>query len=321
MGGVQLFSQLHSRTRAPNPHKPQPPAPPPEWETPRQVFARQASRDIQALPGLLLGAGRALVNLANLQTVRDALRFGASLGRVLADPDAEGSPLLRGRSLSWRFLVLDVVFADLRAASKAAGGSLNDAFLAALLGAFRIYHEDLGTPIAKMPVAIPISIRSRNDADGGNRFTGARLAAPVGIANPHDRIQAIGRLIRTARNEPALDGLGLFAPVLSRLPPAVVGLLAGGLTKSNDLQASNVPGVREDLYLAGAKIERSYGFGPLPGCASMITLVTHGDTCCVAANIDPAAITEPQHFARCLVEGFAEVLALHPGAAPPQLRG
>ncbi len=320
MGGVQLFSQLHSRTRAPNPSKPQPAAAPPEWETPRQVFARQASRDLQALPGLLLGAGRALVSLAHPQTMREALRFGASLGRVLADPDAEGSPLLRGRSLSWRFLALDVAFADLRAASKAAGGSLNDAFLAALLGAFRIYHQELGSPIERMPIAIPISLRNRDDAEGGNRFTGARVAAPVGIVNPRERIQAIGRLIRAARDEPALDGLGLFAPVLSRLPPAVVGLLAGGLTKSNDLQASNVPGIREDLYLAGARIERSYGFGPLPGCASMITLVTHGDMCCVAANVDPAAITEPQRFARCLEEGFAEVLALHPGAARPQLR-
>ena len=321
MGGVQLFSQLHSRTREPNPRKPQPAAPPPEWETPRGVFARQLSRDLQALPGLLCDVGRALATLARPQSMREALRFGASLGRVLSDPDAEGSPLLRGRSLSWRFLALDVAFADLRSAAKVAGGSLNDAFLAALLGAFRIYHDELGSPIEKMPIAIPISIRSEADAEGGNRFSGARVAAPVGIVDPRERIQVIGRLIRSARSEPAIDGLGLFAPALSRLPAPVIALLAGGLTKSNDLQASNVPGIREDLYLAGAKIERSYGFGPLPGCASMITLVTHGETCCIAANVDPAAITEPQRFARCLEEGFAEVLALHPGAARPLLRG
>jgi diacylglycerol O-acyltransferase / wax synthase len=320
MGGVQLLSKLHSRTREPNPRKPQPPAPPPEWETPQGVFARQASRDLRALPGLIRDAGRALVTLARPQTMREALRFGASLGRVLADPNAEASPLLRGRSLSWRFLALDVAFADLRGAARAAGGSLNDAFLAALLGAFRIYHDELGHPIERMPIAIPISIRADTDAEGGNRFAGARVAAPVGIADPRERIQAIGRLIRSVRSEPAMHGLGLLAPALSRLPPPLIGLLAGALTKSNDLQASNIPGIREDVYLAGAKIERSYGFGPLPGCASMITLVTHGDTCCIAANVDPAAITEPQRFARCLEEGFAEVLALHPEAGRPLLR-
>ena len=41
------------------------------------------------------------------------------------------------------------------------------------------------------------------------------------------------------------------------------------------------------VYVAS---ERMYGFGPLPGCATMITLVTHGSTCCVAANVDPAAV-------------------------------
>jgi WS/DGAT/MGAT family acyltransferase len=320
MGGVQLFSKLHSRTREPNPRKPQPPPPPPEWETPQGVFTRQARRDLRALPGLVRDAGRALVTLARPQTMRDALRFGASLGRVLADPDAEASPLLRRRSLSWRFLALDVAFADLRSAARAAGGSLNDAFLAALLGAFRIYHDELGHPIERMPIAIPISIRADTDAEGGNRFAGARVAAPVGIADPRERIQVIGRLIRSARSEPAMHGLGLLAPALARLPAPLIALLAGALTTSNDLQASNIPGIREDVYLAGAKIERSYGFGPLPGCASMITLVTHGDTCCIAANVDPAAVTEPQRFARCLEEGFAEVLALHPDAGRPLLR-
>ena len=44
--------------------------------------------------------------------------------RVLADPDAEGSPLLRDRSLSWHFLALDVAFADLRALGAARRGAI-----------------------------------------------------------------------------------------------------------------------------------------------------------------------------------------------------
>jgi diacylglycerol O-acyltransferase len=40
------------------------------------------------------------------------------------------------------------------------------------------------------------------------------------------------------------------------------------------------------------------------------TLISHGETCCVAVNVDPAAVTEPEGVARCLTEGFAEVLAL-----------
>jgi WS/DGAT/MGAT family acyltransferase len=322
MGGFQLFSKLYSPTREHNPDKPQPEAPPPEWISPTDLLVEQMSRDARAAPGdALKNAGGLLRALGRpRRTLRDASRFVTSLARVVAEPDAEGSPLLRKRSLSSHFLALDVNFSDLRAAAKQAGGTLNDAFLASLLGAFRLYHAKLGHPIEKMPMAIPISVRRDDDDEGGNKFAGARFAGPVGIADPRERIAAVGKLVRAAREEPAIDGMGLVAPALARLPGPLLGSLAGSLTKSNDLQASNVPGFRDELFIAGARIERVYGFGPLPGCATMITLVTHGDICCVAANVDPAAVTDPDLFGRCLEDGFSEVLALHEGAEPPLRR-
>jgi len=169
-------------------------------------------------------------------------------------------------------------------------------------------------------MAIPISVRRGDDDEGGNKFAAARFAGPVGVIDPRARIKAIGELVRSAREEPAIDGMALVAPALARLPGPLLGRLAGSLTKANDLQASNVPGFREELFIAGARIERLYGFGPLPGCATMITLVTHRDICCVAANVDRAAITDTGLFGECLEEGFAEVLALHEGAERPRRR-
>jgi hypothetical protein len=92
------------------------------------------------------------------------------------------------------------------------------------------------------------------------------------------------------------------------------------MTKGNDLQASNVPGLREDVYVAGAKVERLYGFGPLPGCAAMISFVSHGPVGCVGVNFDPAAFSEQELFVRSLLEGFGEVLSLHEGSAEPIAR-
>jgi hypothetical protein len=91
--------------------------------------------------------------------VREALEFTGSLQRVLGDPPAAPSPLLRGRSMSWRFHALDVIFDDLRAASKPYGCSVNDAFLAALMAAFRLYHAEQGCPVEAIPTSIPVSIR------------------------------------------------------------------------------------------------------------------------------------------------------------------
>jgi diacylglycerol O-acyltransferase len=321
MGGIQLLSMLHSRTREHNPNKPQRPEPAAEAPSAIGLLVGQAVRDARALPGLARGAAAILGRLARpQQATRDAVEYAASLRRVLADPDAPGSPLLAGRSRSWRYLALDVEFADLRAASKAAGATLNDAYLAALLGALRLYHEQLGVPVDAVPIAIPISVRREGHGAGGNQFTGARFAGPVAIADPVERMHAIGELVKKARAEPAINGVGLIAPALARLPRAAVSDFVGSLTATNDLQASNVPGIREEVYLAGAKIERMYGFGPLPGCACMITLVTHGSTCCVGVNVDPAAVTDVDRFAGCLRAGFEEVLALCDGARAVELR-
>jgi WS/DGAT/MGAT family acyltransferase len=318
IGGFQLFSKLHSRKREHNPSKPQPHEPEPEWKTPQDVLREQLSRDAQQLAGNLRNGAASVFSLLRhpVDTVTGAARFTSSLRRVLAE-SAGGSPLLQRRSLSWRFQAFDVSFPDLRAAAKAAHASLNDAFLAALLGAFRFYHAKFGQPIETMPIAIPISVRKPDDPEGGNKFTGARFAAPVGIADPAERMKRMGELVREARNEPALDGMSLVAPLLARLPAPLISQLGGSLTKSNDLQASNVPGFQEDLYMAGAKIERVYGLGPLPGCATMITLITHGSTACVGVNLDPAAVTDPELFAECILGGFAEVLALKPGSPAP----
>jgi WS/DGAT/MGAT family acyltransferase len=321
VGATQLLAMLHSRTREPNLDKPQPLAPPPDQTTQLQQVARQVSDDARSLGGLAGGVLRRAVALRRPdRAVGDAVKYGSSLRRVLGADAGPPSPLLTERSLSWRFQAMDVAFADLRAAGKAAGGSLNDAYMAALLGAFRRYHEELGCPIETMPVAMPISVRRADDQHGGNRFVAARFAGPVGVADPAKRIVAVSEIVKAARAEPAIEGLGIATPVLSRLPGMVISQLAGGMTMGNDLQASNVPGIREDSYLAGARIERAYPFAPLPGCAAMITLVSHRDQCCIGANIDPAAITDTDRFGRCLAEGFVEVLSLHPGSADPVRR-
>jgi WS/DGAT/MGAT family acyltransferase len=322
MGGFQLFSKLHSRSREHDPNKPQPDAPVPEWVSPTDLLMEQMTRDARSVAGDARKTAEAVFRAMSQpgKTMRDARRFLESLGRVVSEPDVEGSPLLYKRSLAWHFLALDVRFEDLRGAAKQAGGTINDAFLASLLGAFRMYHAKLGYSIKEMPMAIPISVRRSDDDEGGNKFAGARFAGPVGVADPSARIKAIGEIVRTAREEPAIDGMAIVAPALARLPGPLLGSLAGSLTKANDLQASNVPGFREELFIAGARIDRLYGFGPLPGCATMITLVTHRDMCCIAANVDRAAITDTELFGQCLEEGFAEVLALHEGAERPRRR-
>jgi WS/DGAT/MGAT family acyltransferase len=315
-GGVQMLSLLHSRKREPSPDKPMPDPPEPERATPLSVLAEQAAERARSAPRDAGAAARRAAALAGGALLRpgalagEGLRFGRSLTRVLAPPPAEPSPLLSGRSLSWRFGSLEVGLEELKAAARAADGSLNDAYIAALLGGFRRYHEHHDAELGELPMAMPISLRRGDHPMGGNRFAGARFAAPAGEPDPAERIRLIHDFVLTARAEPALDALALLAPAMNRMPTPLVSRWYLAQTTKLDLQASNVAGIPYTVYMAGAKIERLFPFGPLPGCAVMATLVSHDGTCCIGINCDPAAVTDPELFFECLQEGLDEVLAL-----------
>jgi hypothetical protein len=240
----------------------------------------------------------------------DALRFTRSLERVLTPPPCDPSPLLRGRSMAWRFGTLEVELDELKAAGKAGGGSVNDAYLAALLGGFRRYHEHFGVQLDELPIAIPISLRRGDHPMGGNRFAGARMAAPAGETDPAERIRLIREFVISARAEPAVDALELAAPLLATVPVPVLTRFYLSQSAGIDLQASNVAGLPWQAYLAGARIDRVYPFGPLPGCAVMVAMVSNMGTCCIGFNMDLAAVTEPDVFLQCQREALDEVVAL-----------
>lgn len=313
LGLIQLLQLTHGRSAAPAPTDPSPIPPPRAELTPTTLFTDRLPAMVgRSVSSAARGSMRAIgrVSADPLGTLVEAVRFGSSLQRVLAPPAVERSPVLRDGGIGYRMIAHDVPLERLKAAGKAAAGTVNDAFLAALLGAFRRVHEERGVHVERMPIAVPVSLRSDNDPLGGNRFAGARFPAPVGEPDPAVRIGAIRAAIAAARQEPAIGFLDLIAPVLGRLPRVVLTEIAGGMTTVSDLQASNLAGIGRTLYLAGARVLRVYPMGPRPGVAAMVTMLSYEGTCCVGANFDPAVIGDEKFFAGCLRDGFDEVLNL-----------
>jgi diacylglycerol O-acyltransferase len=317
LGLVQILGLLHSGVREHTEGKADPP--PTEATTPSrlELTASQAARSLVAAPPAVLGGLRTGAGVlgraagAPVATLADGWDVVWSAARAALPPTLAGSPALRDRSLNRVFEALDVDLATLRAAGRAAGGSLNDAYLAALLGGMRRYHVALGAPVpARIPMGMPVNTREPSDPVGGNHWAGTRFAVPLDDVDATTRIAQVREIVRAVTGERVVDALGLIAPLLAVLPAPLLARVQGGATSANDLQASNVRGMTRPSYLAGARIVRSYPFAPLPGGAAMIALTSHEDTCCVAATLDPAAITDPGLFRECLVAGFEEVLAL-----------
>lgn len=313
VGSVEMFANIYDLERDPGP-KDDAPLPIPEDLSSTDLMRQGIGNLPRSIVGGLLGAAGGAVGALG-RIVRDPVSavggvvdYARSGARVMG-PISEHSLLLRRRSLASRSEAIDIRFSDLHTATKTVGGSINDAYLAGLCGALRLYHEAMGLPVDTIPMAVPVNLRSEDDPAGGNRFAGVNLAAPVGIVDPAKRILKVRKQMTQKREERAIDMVGAIAPVLSLLPDSVLESVAGNVVAS-DVQASNVPVYPGDTFISGAKILRHYGLGPLPGVAMMVVLVSRAGYCTVTTRYDRASINDPELWARCLLAGFDEVLAL-----------
>jgi diacylglycerol O-acyltransferase len=239
-----------------------------------------------------------------------AINTARSIGRTIAPATSPMSPVMVDRGLGRRLDTFDVSMDDLRRVAKAAEGSLNDVFVAAVVGGVRRYHERHGSTPDALRMTLPINLRSGSDDAGGNRFAPARFPVPTAIDDPRERVAEIRRLVKEWRAEPALQMTSTLAGVLNRLPTATTTALFGGMLKCCDFVTSNVPGAPVPVYSAGAKVERLYAFGPPSGAAFNVTLISHCDTCCIGIVIDTTAVPDPDVLVESLRGGFDEMVAL-----------
>lgn len=310
-GSVQLLGDLHTRPAGAAAGGPRAgsgaTATPGGWG----VATGQAVARVKGLPGFASKVAAAAVG-----AVRDpgeAAAFVKSVGRVLAPPPAGGSPLLSsgGRTL-WRYGTLSCDLADLKAAGKAVGGTINDAYVCSILGGLRLYHEAVGAEVGDVVINMPVSMRRDGDVQGGNRFAAAFISAPSSVVDPAERMRLLRETVTQVSSEPALDFFSLVLPVLNRAPAALLTPLFTGMQNRTDVTVSNVPGVQGESRLLGETIEGIYYFGPLPGSPVMVVLHSHGGKAFIGVNCD-GEVFDHRRLMEFLQDGLDEILAL---AAP-----
>lgn len=315
VGGIDLLSEIVDIER--DAEEPDALLEPPQTEPLDTVALMRDS--LEHTTRRVLGIARRVpgtIGSAVAATVRDPLRAAAgavdttrSIARMLAPATAPLSPVLLTRGLGRRLDTLDVPLDDLKRAAKVVNGSVNDAFVAAVVGGLTRYHERHGSAVSELRMTLPINLRTAGDAAGGNQFAPVRFAVPAAIGHPGERMTAIGVLVREWRAEPALRLTSTLAGVLNRLPTATSTALFGGMLKCVDFVTSNVPGAPIPVFLGGARVEGFYAFAPPSGSALNVTLVSHCDQCCIGIVTDTAAVPDPDVLVDCLREGFAEIVA------------
>ncbi|MFC4126391.1 wax ester/triacylglycerol synthase domain-containing protein [Nocardia rhizosphaerae] len=244
-----------------------------------------------------------------LRSVRGGAATVGSLARLVRPAVTTLSPVMTERGVGRALAVLDIPADRLRHSAHAAGCTMNDAFLTAVLLGLGRYHLGHGASVDRLRVTMPISLRGADDPLGGNRISLARFVVPLNIADPTALMRAVDTVVGAQRNEPAIPFSGAVAAVLSRVPVPLIS----GMLEHIDFVASDVPGSPLPQYLAGARIERLYAFSPTLGASFNVTLTTHAGTCCIGLNADTAAVPDVRTLSDCVAGGFDAVLS---GAVP-----
>jgi WS/DGAT/MGAT family acyltransferase len=270
------------------------------------TLGRQLER---ARRGLESAASALSSPVAARQSIDNAVRLAGSMRRQLFVTEPSRSPLLRSRSLGFRFESFAVPLGRAKEVATVLGGSINDVYVTGVAGALGLYHERMGAPCPELRMAMPISTRG-DDEESANSFTPSRVLVPIQPKDPAARFRLVHDRLAELLSEPAIAAAGSLAGMLTALPTAMLVALTRAQAHTIDFATSNLRGSPVDLYLGGARIEGNYPMGPRAGCALNVTLLSYLDSLDMGLNIDPVAVSDPATLLDCFDESFGALLDL-----------
>jgi len=186
----------------------------------------------------------------------EGFKAAGVLGRLTtmsADPDTiyKGS-LGTAKRCAWsEVLPLD----EVKAYSKSVGATINDVLLTGVAGALRRYllsrGEEVGDDL-NLRAIVPVNLRPEDAVEQlGNRFGLVFLALPVGVEDRIERLRELKRRMDEIKNSTeavvtyaVLNAVGSASASVESLAVQFFGSKATAVM-------TNVPGPRQELYLAG----------------------------------------------------------------------
>jgi diacylglycerol O-acyltransferase len=258
----------------------------------------------------------------------DALRTPVALGRVVADTlrsdpigtvrstieqlvvtDKARSPIWAGKRSGERHCeTYRISLEEVRSSAKVLGGTINDLFVTAIVGAAAKYHAKRDASVDEFRVSIPLNTRSDKSV-GGNDFVPARIVLSS-APDPVERFNAISAKLNEIKG--ARDpGLGwALAGLFTSLPSPLIVAVARQQIETVDFACSNVRGAPFPLYVSGARVLSNHPMGPTGGTAANATVMSYEGSLDLGLVTDPAAVDEPEMLRDFIAESFDELITL-----------
>ncbi len=244
-----------------------------------------------------LGAAALRASVHPVRTATGAATLAASSARLLAPARAPLSPLLTERGMGRWLGATEVPFERLKKAAHRAGGTVNDAFVTIALSALADYHIEFGSEAGPVRVTMPVSFRSDDDPDAGNQWTPARFVASIDPkAHPFDALQTLRLRLHSASHEPAISISQTLVAGLQELPSGLTTSIVAGMVKGSDVVLTDVPGPKEEIVIAGAKVQSVFPFAPVGGAALNFALMSYAGRACFGLTVDTTAVADPERM-------------------------
>lgn len=277
--------------------------------------ARALVRSLPQTVGSLGGAAKQLLS-----------SDGPSLGGLALGPRTRFNKSITARRV---FTSLSLPLADLKAAAKRHGGTLNDAVLMICGSALRRFFQRHG-PLPRKPLvaAVPISLREAGDTASNNQASMTLVPLGTHVADARTRLAHV--MAATAAMKRTLGKVKSVLP--TDIPSIGVGLVLSAAAKLYadakvaerlpaiaNLVISNVPGPPFPLYLAGAKMLTNYPTSiVIHGVALNITVQSYDRSLDFGLIACARACPHIDELADDLRAAFEEFMALEPAAPVAQ---
>jgi WS/DGAT/MGAT family acyltransferase len=296
----------------PPPARPWSPEPVPgAWELILAAL-RDAVADIRKLPALVRRT------VANLRKVR-ARRKGAEVSPPRPIIDAPRTHFNGSLSPRRAFATAEMDLGTVKEVRAAFDVSVNDVVLGIVAGSLRRHLESVGgLPEKSLLASIPVAADPASSRLTGNRVSNLFTSLRTDLADPVERLHAIHEVTGASKEVQGLLGVEMMADWIEYTPPrpyAWVMRLYGRLGVAGhhappiNLIVSNVPGPREPLHIAGARLDGIWSVGPiLEGVGLNVTVWSYLDRVHVGV-LGCADHWSGERGLRVITDGMADSLA------------
>jgi diacylglycerol O-acyltransferase / wax synthase len=203
---------------------------------------------------------------------------------------------------------------EVKAVSRAFRCTVNDVLMASAAGALRSYLLDRGEAIdgVTLRATVPVNLRPLKHARKlGNHFGLVFLDLPVGEDNPVRRLERVAAHMHELKNSrQAIVSFGLLA-ALGMAPVGIQRIALDLFSRKATAVATNVPGPKMPLYLAGQKLREMMFWVPQTGGIGVgISIMSYQDHVHFGLIGDGRLMPDPDAVIRRFGPEFEKLLYL-----------